>query len=109
MRLIEEKSPKTKFIIFSNDIEWVKNNMDFGTYEVEFFHEEPEQDDFEILQIMSHCKNAIISNSTFHWWGAYLIENPKKIIVVPTPWFPDNRTPNIIPPNWEKISDPFIK
>jgi len=108
MNLIEKESPGSNFIIFSNDIEWVKKNMNFSTHKVQYFHESPEQDDFEILQIMTHCKNAIISNSTFHWWGAYLIENPKKIIISPSPWVPDNRTPNIVPPCWKKISNPFI-
>ncbi len=34
---------------------------------------------------MSRCKNHIIANSSFSWWGAYLSENLK--VVCPAKWF----------------------
>lgn len=103
MEFIASKVDNPVFHIFSNDIEWCKQNLDFKDYKVVFRNKEMQTDDFEELMIMSSCKHAIISNSTFNWWGAYLIKNPNKEIVCPLRWFNDNTPINIIPERWNKI------
>jgi hypothetical protein len=51
--------------VFSDDIEWCKQNLEFEKMIfIEGF------DDVEDLWIMSMCKNNIIANSSFSWWGA---------------------------------------
>ena len=103
MEYISSKVESPVFYIFSNDIEWCQQNLDFKNYKVVFRDKEMQTDDFEELMIMSSCKHAIISNSTFNWWGAYLIKNPVKEIVCPLRWFNDNTPINIIPTGWNKI------
>jgi hypothetical protein len=87
--------------IFSDDIKWCKENLHFkNVIFIEGFT------DIEDLYLMSLCKNNIIANSTFSWWGAWLNNNPNKKVISPIKWFGDKTNLNnsdIIPNNWVKI------
>lgn len=69
-----------KCIVLSDDIEWCKKNIDIPN--LEFSNSTIELED---MSIMISCKNAIIANSTFSWWGAWLSNSQK--IVAPKTWF----------------------
>lgn len=88
-------------LVFSDDIGWCKSNF-IGD---RFIFIEGEKDYVE-MYLMSMCKNNIISNSSFSWWGAWLNNNPDKIVVGPKKWFGPNirhNTNDIIPEKWIKI------
>jgi len=90
------------FYVFSNDITWVKENLDFKT-DVIYRDDKEQTSDVEELFIMGTCKHAIIVNSSFYWWGAWLIENQDKIVIAPNNWFADGSKIDILPQNWIKI------
>jgi len=66
----------------------------------------PFKDEIEDLILMINCHSNIIANSSFSWWGAYLNQNPNKIVIGPEKWFgpggPQDQQ-DIIPENWMKI------
>jgi hypothetical protein len=67
-----------KFLVFSDEIEWCRNN-NIGDYYAE------SNNHYTDLYQMTLCSGSIISNSTFSWWGAYL--SPKEKVVAPSKWF----------------------
>lgn len=98
--LIELKE-YTYIFCFSDDKEWVKENLKYDNI---IFVEGLE--DYEELWMMSICKNNIISNSTFSWWSAYLNTNEDKKIYVPSVWFGEDGPQNysdIFVSEWKKI------
>jgi len=55
---------------------------------------------------MSMCKNNIIANSSFSWWGAWLNKNTDKKVVAPSTWFGvaiTHNTKDLIPETWKII------
>lgn len=102
---------QNKFMVFSDDIEWCKQNIN-GDYEIRFSEGRGEFDD---LAMMASCGHNIIANSSYSWWASYLNPNPNKIIVSPAQhgnnWYGpdwDNKNPNkpktLIPIEWIQIA-----
>jgi hypothetical protein len=101
---ITGKIQKPVFFIFSDDPEWVKQNivMDSPCY---YITQNTGKQSYRDMQLMSLCKHNIIANSTFSWWGAWLNQNPDKIVIAPQIWFSgwDYNTKDLIPISWIKI------
>jgi hypothetical protein len=83
IKIIKEKINDPTFIVFSDDVDWVKKNMGFGE---PTFYEDGTDQIFEKLRLMYSCKHFIISNSTFSWWAQYLSRNEEKVVVAPKKW-----------------------
>jgi len=85
-----------KFFVFSDDIAWCKRNFMINAT----FVENTQKDGWKDMLLMSKCKHNIIANSTFSWWGAWLNENPNKIITAPKNWVANVKTDLITPKEW---------
>lgn len=72
------------FKVFSDDIEWCKENIGDKTYRVEFSEG---NDEVEDMIDASCCEHSIGSNSSYSWWLHYLNRNKNKIGVYPKKWF----------------------
>lgn len=76
-----------EFYIFSEDFEWISENLNFKDYPVTFIDWNKGKDSYIDMQLMSLCKHNVIANSSFSWWGAWLNTNPDKIVIAPGIWF----------------------
>ena len=82
-----------------------KNNIKFEEETIYVNINNSNQGYFD-LELMKNCKHNIIANSSFSWWGAWLNENPEKIVIAPKKWLAqDNFSNDIIPENWIKIDN----
>ena len=101
---VAEKTNEPHFYLFSDDIKWVVENLkiDFPYTIVDINDSKTGYFD---LELMKNCKHNIIANSSFSWWGAWLNENPEKIVIAPKQWFANEQNDNcdIIPESWIKI------
>lgn len=92
------------YLFFSDDIPWCRAN--FGHMDnVEFSEGKSGMQDMELI---SRCRNVIIANSTFSYWGA-MFNKQGGIVISPSQknWFgPGNRhlnTEYLLPPDWVQI------
>jgi hypothetical protein len=99
---IKKRVKNPLFFIFSDDINLVKNTFLIFNDKKHIFIDT--KSSFSDLYLMSNCKNFIIANSTFSWWGAWLSKNRHKIVCAPKKWLSAKiSTPDIIPKSWVKI------
>lgn len=103
IKVIEAKIANPTYFVFSDDINWVKDNLKVGDRAV--FVSDSSLTDASELFLMSLCKHNIIANSTFSWWGAWLNQNLNKIVVAPTPWFEQSPyDPSLLPDSWQTVN-----
>jgi hypothetical protein len=106
--LVLKKVSSPELFIFSDDIDWVKQNISFRS-PVTLISDNNltlgNASDYQELMLMGACKHNITSNSTYSWWGAWLNNNPQKIVVTPKKWFidPTMDEKDLIPPEWIKM------
>jgi len=79
-------------LVFSDSIEWCKDQDIFAPDRFMFSEPEDVYDDGALvpyidLCLMSLCSHAIIANSSMSWWGAWLQSNPHKRVIAPKMWF----------------------
>lgn len=105
VKTIQSKLRQKSFhiFVFSNDIAWCRHNLklDLPTTFVE-----GNKAGAEDMRLMKHCKHNILANSSFSWWGAWLNQNPAKVVIAPKIWFQDkqaNRETQIIPEPWIRL------
>ena len=91
IKTISEHSKNTKFLIFSDDIEWCKSSEVF----INCLFSEQTDDRIELC-MMTLCDSHIIANSSFSWWGARLAKS--KMTIAPAVWFGEAG-----PKNWKDV------
>ena len=82
IKIMKELIGNFNIIIFSDDIEWCKENLKYENIIYYSSHSS-----YIDMCLMSLCDHNIIANSTFGWWGAYLNKNPHKLIISPLKWY----------------------
>jgi len=93
---VKHEKPGSTMIFFSDDPKYADDI--FGP-----------MNDYEHFSLMTLCKHAIIANSSFSWWAAWLIRNTEKIVVAPRRWNANENSSNkeIVPRGWKKLDTQY--
>lgn len=103
-----EHTEAPEFFFFSNDVDWVNDNL------IQSYDENMQkrmhlvscngEDNHEYdMYLMTKCKHNIIANSSFSWWGAWLGVNEDKIVVAPKRWFNNHEVSDQICEDWIRL------
>lgn len=105
VRVVSEKLPDVVFFVFSDDPVEVKRRVCAPGNTMVYVDLPETQGNVQSLTdfyLMYVCDHAIIGNSTFSWWAAWLGDSEAKIVVAPggvSPWGED-----WLPPHWRVVA-----
>lgn len=107
---IKQKAPDTKFFVFSDEPDWCRTaypNFTIIDHNKPGDNRAPGQE-HEDLYLMSLCRHAVIANSSFSWWGAWLGDTqPDRLVIAPKKWFttPSLQYRDVVPERWIKLDN----
>jgi hypothetical protein len=108
MKYMVNKISNPVFFVFTDDIDWVQNNFQENSFKLDMRVVSINncRSAFNDMYLMSQCDHAIISNSSFSWWGAFL-QNKNNIVITPSKWLNSDRGSqinSIIGNHWVKLN-----
>lgn len=99
-RLALKSTKIDKIYIFSDDIQWCRENLDLDVPSVLV---ESVVSDTEQLKLLSLCKHHVISNSSFSWWAAWFGYSEEQVVIYPQAWFSDGSSLKYMPARWTSL------
>jgi hypothetical protein len=104
MAMLRERHPGLTFYVFSDDIDAIERDFQPPVPCV-FVRATQHWHSYDKIRLMSACDHAILSNSTFAWWGAWLNPNPMKSVIAPDPWFIGGTQDgsDVVPRSWVRL------
>ncbi len=93
-----------RLFIFTDDPKWVAENLSFELPST-LVSGADDGDPCRDLMLMRLCRHHIIANSSFSWWGAWLADDPAKMVIAPERWFadPGRDASAIVPETWLRV------
>ena len=93
------------FCIFSDDLRWCREHIAplLEGRLIVYVDWNRGADSVQDIHLMSLCRHNIIANSSFSWWGAWLNQNPDKVVVAPDKWLHIKGTHSPVPESWEEV------
>jgi hypothetical protein len=105
IKILLSKNPNTHFFVFSDDLDWAKNNLP-ANQNMTFINSSTEiTAPIQELYLMSQCDSHLIANSSLSWWGAWLCNSDTTNVIAPKNWTNDRDKTwqDLLPGEWLKI------
>ena len=101
IRMMDSMYTNPHYFIFSEDVEWCKENIRAKGEVTIIGSECNDVKDSGHLYLMTKCENHVLANSSFSWWGAFL--GKSKFTIGPKKWLADGSGSDIMLQEWIKI------
>lgn len=102
IQYLSRETSVNRFYVFSDDIAWVREHLEIPN--PLYVDWNTGVDSWQDLYLMTCCKHGIVANSTFSWWGAWLIDNPSKVVVCPSKYTNTNDdAEDFYPLSWKRM------
>lgn len=106
IKLIKSKLKNPFFYVFTDDPQWVKDNIILDAPN-KLIEGNEGRNSYKDIMLMSLCKHNIIANSSFSWWGGWLNKNAGKIVIAPAKWYAtaerDKYSAYMTPKEWIRL------
>lgn len=98
------------FYVFSNDIKWCKANLLelMDGHDCVFVTGNTGKNSCWDMFLMTHCKDLIIANSSFSWWGAFLNQKVDRVFA-PYPWLNRDCELDVYDDSWIKVKQAKLR
>lgn len=102
LSLTRQRVGERPVVLFSDDLAQASKIMNDLAIDVRPLVPPPNTRPLEVMILMSLATSAVIANSSFSWWGAWLGDRTSKSVVAPRPWFnnPHMQDRDLFPAHW---------
>jgi hypothetical protein len=98
------------FFVFSDEPSWARESLKLPFPMTIVNHNPPGNSgspgrEHEDMWLMTLCRHAILANSSFSWWGAWLNPDRNRVVIRPKRWVQDPQfePKDLIPESWIAI------
>jgi hypothetical protein len=100
MAHIEQQVQNPHYFVFAQDMDWARDNIG-SDHPVTFATgRDPYDGVIQDLYLMTQCRHFILSNSSLHWWAAWLGAIAESIVLAPAQGWPSS---DILPDSWTGV------
>ena len=101
MTRIEQLVERPHFFVFAQDMAWARANLQ-SRHPITFASgKDPHTGVIQDLYLMTQCRSFILSNSSLHWWAAWLAASPPHMVIASQKGWPNE---DMLPAHWLRLA-----
>ena len=85
LEMLRERVKRPTLFVFGDDLQWARRELPLPV-DAQFVEHNGDSRNYEDLWLMTQCRHAVIANSSFSWWGAWLNDEPDRTVIAPGAW-----------------------
>lgn len=104
LQVLRQRLRQPRLYLFSDDLAWARAHLPLQHFDVTALDcsaaEGEQRAALAEFDCMRHCRHAVIANSSFSWWAAFLLQNPESVVIAPKQWFRWGSPRELYAPDW---------